>query len=114
MVYVWLRSHSWLNPYFTGLLEKAHPGTVSKEYTKQCQNYLFSADPLLAVYDTTAPKMVTNTPVPAGLINYDEFNFECNMDTQAGDILTSPLYRTGLGFMAAVALIEQNPEKLLE
>ena len=114
MVYVWLLSRSWLNPYFTGLLEKAHPGTVSKEYLKQCQNYLFSADPLLAVYDTSSAKMVKETPVPVGNINYDEFNFECNMDVQAGDIEKSPIYRTGLGFMCAAALIEPNPEKLLE
>jgi hypothetical protein len=114
MVYVWLLSHSWLNPYFTGLLEKAHPGTVSKTYIDQCQNYLFSTEPATAVYNQDQAEQVKAVPVNPNLIVYDEFNWECSMDCNIVPQFNNPEYRTGLGFLCAVSLIEPNPEKLLE
>lgn len=111
MVYTWALSKHWYNSYFTGLLNDAHPGTVSEKYVTRCQAYLFEARPRVHAFDTGAPQAITNVvPVPFNLQAEDEFapDMAQNLTTVDGFKV-----RAGLGFMAHAVMIVKDPKELI-
>lgn len=113
MVYVWSLSKHWYNGYFTGLLNDAHPGTVSDEYIEQCKNYLYENEPRTFGYEVSSDEVVKEQPVTYNQLPEDEFSpdIKHNMKVSAG--VEDTKIKTGLGFIASAIMLEKDPTVLL-
>lgn len=119
MVYVWLLSKTWYNAYFTGLLEDAHPGTVSKNYINECKNYLYEEQPIHYSYDGSSNVTPNEYPVKFNEMNQDEFwpdkEHELLLppglddETKRLTLSGAKKYKSGLGWLAAAVMIESDP-----
>lgn len=114
MLYVWALSKHWYNPYFTGLLEKAHPGTVSEEYRNKCIAYLYNKEmPRDYGFRTKVVGKSKLVPVPYNKLDEDEFSPDIEQDQEVHVDLESERWRSGLGFLASAVMIEKDPKFLL-
>lgn len=118
MVYTWLLSRHWFNGYFTGLLNQAHPGVISKEYMDKCKMYLYEYMPRTWGLVDPGHLVVRDVPAPFNQIAEDEFS---------PDIAHSHIYkpeeaavdnkfkiRTGLGFISCAIMLEDDPMELFK
>lgn len=124
MLYVWMLSKQWYNPYFTGLLEDAHPGTVSKRYLMDCEAYLYEQEPVTDHYfEDSIDKVPEAYPVRYNEMNQQEFMVDEKQtvmfkpDTDPG-LNINPMwsvrrYKSGIGFLAAMVMLEKNPKELV-
>lgn len=115
MKYVWSLSKHWYNGYFTGLLEDAHPGTVSESYIQDCQAFLYENKPRF--YGCQGQKKVKTNYIPVNY-NYleeDEFSPDVPQDEALinSDIPDALKLKTGLGFIAHAIMLEKNPKVLI-
>lgn len=114
MVYVWALSKHWYNGYFTGLLNSAHPGTVSEEYIEDCKGYLYENAPRTWGYMETTTSVSKEVPVTFNNLPEDEFSPDIphNLEVITGNEDTK--IKTGLGFIASAIMLEKDPRGLLE
>lgn len=113
MTYVWSLSKHWFNPYFTGLMMDAHPGSISEEYRQKCENLLYTEEPRDYGYLQAHTAFDKIEPVPYNHLYEDEYAPE---DPQNRKIVVADekyKIKTGLGFLAHAIMIEKNPEELL-
>lgn len=114
MVFVWALSKHWYNGYFTGLLEDAHPNTVSPEYIQKCKDYLYEEQPRTFGYSQRQYVVSKDEPVNYNYLPEDEFS----PDIPHNEMITSGeeehKIKTGLGFIASAVMLEKDPKKLLE
>lgn len=114
MVYVWLLSRHWYNAYFTGLLQDAHPGTVSQKYVDKCIAYLYENEPRVYGHTDAMRQTTSEVPVTFNEILEDEFSPDQQMDRHISYSDENSKVKTGLGFMAHAVMIEKDPKSLLE
>jgi hypothetical protein len=117
MVYVWLLSRHWYNGYFTGLVNDAHPGTISQNYVNKCQAYLYEKEPLLFTMSPNfgLPMPSEACPLNINSIAYDEFSPDTEQNLLSYVPGDSPnKVKTGLGFMSAAIMLEKDPKDLLK
>jgi hypothetical protein len=120
MLYVWMLSRTWYNGYFTGLLEKAHPGTVSQEYLDKCKAYLYEEKPLSYSYAQSACYPAKEYPVKFNDMSQDEFYPDMPHELLVPDIIDDETkrqvlsgiekYRSGLGWLACAVMLEKDPK----
>lgn len=121
MVYVWLLSKKWHNGYFTGLLNDAHPGTVSKKYIEACKAYLYEEKPIQWAYSDSAMFPPKEVPVKFNDMNQDEFSpdmpqtllFPPGIEKDLRDQVMGGLEkrRSGLGWLACAIMLEDDNGK---
>lgn len=116
MVLVWRLSVHWYNGYFTGLLNNAHPGTVSPQYIQDCVSFLYEEKPRSYGIVDTELKTVdfSEQPVTYNDLDEDEFSPDVPMDRETKEIIDNNKVKAGLGFIAAAILLEDDPKRLLE
>lgn len=117
MILVWSLSKHWYNGYFTGLLNETHPGTVSPQYIQDCMSFLYEETPrsygFVDMKATNIP--FSEQPANFNLLDEDEFSPDVPMDREIHDTPgDSNKVKTGLGFIAAAILLEDQPKRLLE
>ncbi len=118
MKYVWALSKNYYNGYFTGLLNEAHPGSVSKEYIDACIQYLYEEKPIQHAYNDSARVEPEAYPVKFNEMNQDEFHPDMEqrlllppgMSDEDKRIVLSGLDRTksGLGWLAHAVMLESD------
>jgi hypothetical protein len=124
MMYVWLLSRKWHNPFFTGLLEDAHPGTVSEKYIDATKAYLYEEEPNLTHYFEGSMDLVPKEyPVKFNEMNQQEFMVDepqtkmfkppYDEGLRVNPMWAVPRYRTGLGFLISMVMLEKNPKELM-
>lgn len=110
MVYVWSLSRHWYNGYFTGLLNDAHPGTVSQAYVDKCLGFLYQNEP--NEYHFSGNVVKGDAPVTYNSLNSDEFTPDVPQD-EMYDMQGATQFKSGLGFIAAAVMLEKDPKSLL-
>lgn len=114
MKFTWLMSKSQHNGFFTGLLEKAHPGTVSEEYLDNCIRYLCEDEPRIYAYGNTVNSSAKVQPVPFNEQNDFDFSPEADMLSEVHHDINDERVRAGLGFLAHLVMLEKDPKELLK
>lgn len=117
MVYVWLLSRKHYNGYFTGLLEDAHPGTVSQKYIQDCQAFLYEEEPKTYGYAQSSDSVPEQLPVKFNEMNQGEFYPDedqkllvpSDIDSETKRQVLSGIekYRSGLGWLAYHVMLER-------
>lgn len=119
MYLVWSLSKHWYNGYFTGLLNDAHPGTVSPRYISDCLAFLYENRPRSYGFDLNTDiqtKIVTieEQPVTFNLLPEDEFSPDVQMDKSVTKFEENYKTKAGLGFISCAIMLEDSPKRLLE
>lgn len=114
MKFTWALTKNRYNGFYTGLLEKAHPGTVSEEYIDICQRFLCEEEPRLYSYGNTVTSKSKSLPVKFNEQNDLDFSPECQLQLEVHHDIESERIRSGLGFLAHLIMLEKNPEVFLK
>lgn len=114
MTYVWALSKHWYNPYHTGLMMDAHPGSIKEEYRQECENLLYTEEPRDYGYLTANTKFDDLEPVPYNHLYEDEYSPEDPQNRRIVIADEKNKIKTGLGFLACAIMIEKNPGVLIE
>lgn len=114
MLYVWSLSKHWYNGYFTGLLNEAHPGTVSEAYLQRCKDYLYEEEPRTFGYAEREESVVSQVPVTYNRLPEDEFSPDIPHNEYVTSGREEMKIKTGLGFIACAIMLENNPKELLD
>jgi hypothetical protein len=122
MLYTWMLSRTWYNGYFTGLVEKAHPGTISQSYLDKCKAYLYEDKPLTYSYAQSASLPANEYPVKFNDMSQDEFYPDMphellvptDLDDESKRQVLSGIekYRSGLGWLACAVLLEKDAKNV--
>jgi hypothetical protein len=112
MLYVWSLSKHWYNAYFTGLVKDCYPESVPKSYIDKCVAYLYEQEPNTFSYADLEKEPTKDIPVSYNNINADEFSPDIRADV-INHQLTNLKIKSGLGFIAAAIMLEDNPKDLL-
>lgn len=113
MLYVWALSKHWYNGFYTGLVKDCYPESISEEYIKKCQAYLYQDEPRIYGWDTGSYVYEDIQPVKYNLLPEDEFSPDIAHNKRVVNHYSLPKFKTGLGFMACAIMIERNPKELL-
>lgn len=124
MKYVFSLSKPWYNGYFAGLLNDAHPGSVSQKYLDACVAYLYEEElPVTISYEQSANLEPKECPIVLSNRNQDEFLPDQGQSMLLPEGLTPEekgkalvrvtRYRSGLGILANAIMLEKTKVKEL-
>lgn len=122
MKYVFNLSKPWYNGYFAGLLNDAHPGSVTQKYLDDCVAYLYEEEmPVVISYEAGANLEPKEYPIVLSNRNQDEFLPDQGQTMLLPDGLTTEekgkalvrvtRYRSGLGILANAIMLEKTKVK---
>lgn len=100
-LYVWSLSYKWYNAYFTGLINDLMPNLISKQYIKDCENYLYEEFPNHFDKNIESTLQTREFPVKFNDMNQGEFFPDEEHKISKGE----PNHRSGLGWLAAATSI---------
>lgn len=116
VLYVWLLSYKWYNPYFTYLTKTLWPHLIRDSYVDKCKDYFYNegkVPQLFFMEYVTAPTETTPKSYP---ISYDQMNNGAEFYIDEPQFIkeggTGPLKRNGLGWLFAASLSDIEEAKI--
>lgn len=108
MLYVWSLSYKWYNGYFTGLVNDALPGVISKNYLETCKKYIYEMEPKTISQDKGTHRKAQVYPVAFNMMNQGEFH----PDEDHKIVLNHEKeHLSGLGWLAHAIMIDPEESK---